>query len=237
MNESAVSSLGIQKPEQALGKQLITWRDSISQVVGIIKNHHQLSLRHGQSPTVYFLRPAGGNFYSVKVNPQQISQTIAAIKDDFETFFPGNPFDYFFLDEYFNRQYLADQRFGQIFGIFSGLAILIAALGLFALASNIVMQRTKEIGIRKVLGASLPNLLILLSKDFLLMILIATGIALPFAVVGVKEWLQNYAYRMEIGWDLFVLPPLLVINLALLIVCYQAFKAAITNLVDSLRYE
>lgn len=236
LNVEAVTRLGIPNPEEALGRRFVTWREAVSRVVGVVNDHHQLSLRHGQIPTVYFLRPRG-DFYSLKLSAQRLAGTIAAVEREYKRFFPGNPFDHFFLDDYFDRQYRADQRFGRVFGSFAGLAFLTACLGLFALAAYTAGRRIREIGIRKVLGASLWQLLALLSRDFLGLILIAVGISLPLAAFGIQKWLQNYAYRMKVGWDIFILPPLLVIVFALAIVVFQTLKAALVDPVESLRYE
>ncbi|MGH7456580.1 MAG: ABC transporter permease, partial [bacterium] len=162
---------------------------------------------------------------------------IGHIQSEYEKLFSGNPFEYFFLDEYFNRQYQTDQRFGQIFGVFAGLAIIIAVLGLFALSAFSAVKRTKEIGIRKVLGATTPNLVMLLSKDFLLLLSLANLVALPLAGLIIKKWLENYAFRINLGWDIFVIPAVIVAAIALITVSTQAIKAALANPVEALRYE
>jgi putative ABC transport system permease protein len=144
-------------------------------------------------------------------------------------FFQGNPFDYFFLDDFFNQKYQADQQFGKVFGLFAALAILVACLGLFGLASFTITQRTKEIGIRKVLGASESNILFLLSKDFATLILLSNLIAWPMAYWGINQWLQNYPYRIGLSPWLFIIPALIVLAIALLTISVQTIRTARSN--------
>jgi putative ABC transport system permease protein len=151
--------------------------------------------------------------------------------------FAGNPFDYFFLDTFFNRQYKNDQQFGQVFGFFALLAIFVASLGLFGLASFTAAQRTKEIGIRKVLGSTVPNIFVLLSKDFLKLVMAANVIAIPLVWILMREWLNTFAFRIEIAGWVFALAAIITTCIALLTVTYQSAKAAVANPVDSLRYE
>lgn len=236
VNEAALKQLRYDAPEAILGQKIRAWRGAEFEVIGVLPSHHQLSLQYAQIPTVYFLRTSG-SFFSIKFKTSDFQETLALIRSEYENQFPGNPFEYFFLDDYFNRQYLADQRFGEIFGLFAGLAIFIACLGLLALSADAARKRTKEIGIRKVLGASIPNLIALLSKDFLLLVLIANLIALPLAGLAIQKWLESYAYRITLGWAMFALPALLVIVIALLTVSAQAIRAAQGNPVEALRYE
>jgi putative ABC transport system permease protein len=151
--------------------------------------------------------------------------------------FPGNPFNYFFVDEVFNEQYKAEQQYGFIFFVASGLAILISCLGLFGLATFSVEQKTKEIGIRKVLGASVANIVTLISKDFLLLVIIAFAIATPIAWWAANKWLQDFAYRADLSWWIFGIAGVLAGLIALLTVSFQAIRAAVANPVESLRNE
>ncbi len=151
--------------------------------------------------------------------------------------FPGNPFEYNFLDEFFDRQYKADIQTEQIFGLFTFLSIFISCLGLIGLSSLMTIQRTKEIGVRKVLGASIQSLLVLLSKEFLKWVIIANVIALPIAYYLMNKWLQDFAYRINISWWVFVLSGGIALVIALATVSFQAIKAATANPVKSLRYE
>ncbi|MEJ7679076.1 MAG: FtsX-like permease family protein [Segetibacter sp.] len=177
------------------------------------------------------------NAFSVKVEPQNLSSTIAAIRKKYEEFFPGNLFDYYFLDEKFNEQYSNDQLFGKVFALFSGFAIFIACLGLLGLSLVATTQRIKEIGVRKVLGASVLNIVMLLSKDFIKLIIVAFVIASPIAWYIMHKWLQDFSYRIEISWWIFFVAGLLAVLIALTTVSFQAVKAAVANPVKSLRTE
>jgi putative ABC transport system permease protein len=177
------------------------------------------------------------SFISVKVDTKELPVTIAAIKKAYDTFFPGNLFDYSFLDEHFNAQYNNDRLFGKIFAIFSGFGIFIACLGLLGLSLFATVQRTKEIGVRKVLGASVSNIVALLSKDFIKLVIIAFLIASPVAWWIMHNWLQEFAYRININWWIFLAAGLLAIVIALATISFQAIKAAIANPVKSLRTE
>lgn len=194
-------------------------------------------MREAYEPLILRLIPDVSGYLSVKVNPAQTKQTIAAVKAGWNKFFPGNTFEYFFLDDHFNNQYKADQRFGQVFGLFTGLAILVACLGLFGLASFTTLQRKKEIGIRKVLGAPVLSILNLLYREFALLLLIAFAIAVPVAAFSTFKWLQGYAFRMQMHWGYFVLPFIAIIAIALITVSFQTIKAAVANPVKSLRTE
>jgi putative ABC transport system permease protein len=236
LNETAVRAIGFSSPEQAIN-QIILLRNQEKTVVGVVKDYHQRSLRNRHEPILFIGDLNRTVYFSLKVNPATISETIAAVKADYDARFPGNPFEYFFLDEYFNSQYQADRQFGEAFAFFAGLAIFVACLGLFGLASFTTGQRTKEIGVRKVLGASVPDILFLLSKEFLRLVLVACVLALPFAWFIMHQWLQSYAFRIELSWWLFFLAGLFVLLIALFTVSYQSVKAALANPVKSLRNE
>ncbi len=236
ITESVVKLLGFKSANDAVGKTIFQG-DKKWDVVGVIADYHQKSLRYAVEPT--FLRPAYSTFapISIKVNPQNLPATIAAIRKKYDEFFPGNLFDYYFLDEKFNEQYANDQLFGKVFAIFSGFAIFIACLGLLGLSLFATTQRTKEIGVRKVLGASVSNIVMLLSKDFIKLIIIAFVIASPVAWFVMHNWLQDFAYRINISWWVFIAAGLLAILIALITISFQAIKAAIANPVKSLRTE
>ena len=159
------------------------------------------------------------------------------IKKKWRELLPGNPFTYFFLDELFDRQYKGERQFEKTFGIFSLIAIFIACIGLFGLSSYTVLQRTKEIGIRKVFGAEIRNILPLLLKSFTKLTLFALCFSLPLTYWGLSKWLGDYAYRIEIGWWFWVIPTLLIIPIILITLSYNIFKVAYSNPVNSLRYE
>jgi putative ABC transport system permease protein len=236
ITESAAKLLGFKSINDAVGKTIVAG-DKKWDVVGVVADYHQKSLRYPVEPTV--LRPAYSTYspISIKVSPQNLSSTIASIRKKYDDFFPGNLFDYFFLDEQFNEQYANDQLFGKVFALFSGFAIFIACLGLLGLSLFATAQRTKEIGVRKVLGASVSNILVLISKDFIKLVLMASVIAFPVAWWIMHKWLQDFAYRINISWWIFLGAGLLAVIIALATISFQAIRAAVANPVKSLRTE
>ena len=162
---------------------------------------------------------------------------MAKFEEQWKKLFPGNPLISFFLDEHYNQQYQADQQFGRVFGIFSTLAIFIACLGLFGLSSLTAIQRTKEIGVRKVMGASVSSILTLISKDYIILMMMAIALSVPLSWWIMFSWLQDFAYRINLTWWIFALPSVVVVMIALLTVSIHTLKAARTNPVNSLRYE
>ena len=163
--------------------------------------------------------------------------TIAGVKTVWSTYFPNDPFNYSFLDDQFNAQYRSDQQFGQMFSLFSFLAILIACFGLVGLSAYNILQRTKEVGIRKVLGASVQHVVFILSKDFLILVIVSFVIAAPVAWLIMHNWLQSYAYRITISWWIFGIAGLMAFVIALSTLSFQAIKAAMANPVKSLKTE
>ncbi len=236
INKSAALLLGFASPDAAIGKSIMRG-DRKWDVIGVVGDYHQKSLRYPLEPIIFMPFYSTNSMISVRINPADIANTIASVKKKYESFFPGNIFDYSFLDENFNRQYQNEQLFGKAFGIFAALAILVACLGLFGLAMFSTIQRTKEIGVRKVLGASVSNILLLLSKDFIKLVLIASVIAFPVAWWVMNKWLQDFAYRVDIGWWVFVLAGVIALLIAFITVSFQAGKAAVANPVKSLRTE
>jgi putative ABC transport system permease protein len=235
-NEKGFEQLGLNKPEEAIGKKIDFWGRQYM-IIGVTENFHQQSLRESIEPLIFRLIPDIRGYMSIKTPGSQAGQTIAQVKASWEKFFPGNTFEYLFLDDHFDDQYKADQKFGQVFGLFTSLAILVACLGLFGLASFTTVQRTKEIGIRKVLGASIPQILKLLYQEFALLLVIAFVIAVPVAWYVISNWLQGYAYRTGIHWSYFMIPFAAILIIAWLTVSFQSIKAAIANPVKSLRTE
>jgi putative ABC transport system permease protein len=235
-NKKGFEQLGLDKPEDAIGKKIDFWGEQYM-IIGVTENFHQQSLRESFEPLIFRLIPDIKGFLSVKTSASKASQTISQVKASWNKFFPGNTFEYFFLDDHFDQQYKADQKFGQVFGLFTSLAILVACLGLFGLASFTTVQRTKEIGIRKVLGASVMQILQLLYREFALLLIIAFVLAVPIAWYVVSNWLQGYAFRIDIHWYYFVLPFVTILVIALLTVSFQSVKAAVANPVKSLRTE
>jgi len=239
LSETALKSLGFKSPEEAIGQKLREYEDDFT-IIGVTKDFHQLSLKAELLPIVFLFQETNNIFYSVKIANNDFSElktTISTIESKWKSIFPGAPFDYFFLDEFFNNQYKSDQQLGKIFLLFASLAIFIACLGLFGLAAFSTLQRTKEIGVRKVLGASTSGIVALMSRDFIKLILIANLFAWPLIYLIIEKWLENYPYRITINPLNFAVPALLVLVIALATVSYQAMKAAVVDPVKSLRSE
>lgn len=236
LNERAIRLLGYSSPEEAVGKSIYRG-GSLWTIIGVTDNYHQKSLRFELEPTL--LLPAYSTYsgIAVKVNSPDVPATVASIKKVFDAFFPGNYFDYYFLDEHYNEQYANDRLFGEAFGIFAGFAIFIACLGLLGLSLFATMQRTKEIGVRKVLGASVGNIVVLLSGDFIRLVVIAIVIVSPVAWFIMHRWLQDFAYRVDVAWWVFAAAGLLAVAVALATISFQAIRAALANPVRSLRSE
>ena len=205
-------------------------------VIGVMKNFNFSSLRDVVTPLALKLGKDNGNI-SVRINSSDIPNVLAQIKNKWKAIAPLQPFDYSFMDEDFNKLYTTEQRTGQIFITFAVLAILIACLGLFGLVTYAAEQRTKEIGIRKVLGANVANIVTMISKDFLKLVLIASVIAFPVAWWAMNKWLQDFAYRVNISWWVFALAACIAMLIALITIGFQSIKAAVANPVRSLRTE
>ena len=235
LNEEAVKLLGFESPEKAINQKIIR-RDTLS-VAGIVADFHNEGLQKKVQPLIFLLRPDSRQFYSVKSGKNNIKQTIASVEKIWNKYFPADPYNYFFLDDSFNRQYKSDELFGSIFSLFSVLAILIACFGLAGLSSYNVLQRKKEIGIRKVMGASVQQLLVLLSKDFLRLVVIAFLVAIPITWLLMTRWLNDFAYRIDISWLVFIAAGIISIVIAFVTISFQAIKAALANPVQSLRSE
>ena len=236
INRSAAKLLGFSSPEAAIGKAIISGTKRWD-VIGVVEDYHQKSLRYPLEPIRFMPAYNTDSEISVKITATDVSKTIAAIKQKYETFFPGNSFDYTFLDERFKRQYENEQLFSKAFVIFAALAIFVACLGLFGLAMFATFKRTKEIGVRKILGASVPDILVLVSKEFLGLVLIASIIAFPVAWYAMTSWLENFAYRITINWWVFAAAGFAALLIAMITVSLQAVKAAVANPVKSLRTE
>ncbi|RYZ50623.1 MAG: FtsX-like permease family protein, partial [Sphingobacteriales bacterium] len=242
LNETAAKTFGFKSPEDALNKEIISG-DTPLHIIGVVKDYHQQGLKRANDPMA-FLSVYGRqnelrnlNYYSLKVKATDLPATIAGVERQFAQAFPGNPFEYFFLDDFFNQQYKSDQQFGTVFGLFAGLAIFIASLGLLGLISFTVARRTREIGIRKVLGADVSTIVFLLTKDFIRLVLFSIVIAVPFAWYLMTGWLAGFAYRTSIGVGIIVIAGVLALAIALLTVSFQSVKAAFMNPVTSLRSE
>ncbi|MBT1708596.1 ABC transporter permease [Fulvivirgaceae bacterium PWU5] len=236
LNVNATRLLGISTPEDAIGKELTDDKHAWT-IVGVIRDFHQESLKSPMEPTV--LMPTYSTYAatSIKIKTEDTKSILASIENTYKKYFPGNAFEYFFLKDRYNRQYHDDMRFGKIVSIFTGLAIIVACLGLIGLSSYTAVQRTKEIGIRKILGASVVNIVSLLSADFVRLVLIASLLSIPIAYFSMQHWLQGYAYRVTPGWAQFVIPLLAVLLIATFTISFQVLKAAMRNPADTLKHE
>jgi putative ABC transport system permease protein len=239
LNESAVRTLGISSPEAAIGELLSGGQNNMDslKVVGVLADFHQEGLQKAIQPLVFFYNHDWRANYSVKIQGANPAVVIGTIKKIWAQHFPADPYDYFFLDEFFDRQYAENQRFGSVFALFAILAIGIACFGLLGLSAYNVLQRTKEIGIRKVLGASVRSLLFVLSKDFLVLVTVAFVVIVPVIGIAMGGWLQGFVYRVGISWWIYGISGALAILIALLTVGIQALKASLANPVKSLRTE
>jgi putative ABC transport system permease protein len=236
VNEEAMKLFGYSKPEQIIGKKFDQWGRK-GTIIGVVKDFHFRSLQEVIKPLSIRIEPNGCDLVSINVKPQNLKATIAAIGDDWKALIPNRPFSYYFLDDFFDKQYRSEDRFGSLFLNFAILAIFISCLGLLGLASYSTSQRTKEISIRKVMGASVGNILNLLSKEFLKLVAISFCIAAPIAYYFMHEWLKGFAYRTRIYWWVFALSAVLSLVVAFTTISFQAIKAAIANPADSLRTE
>jgi putative ABC transport system permease protein len=237
INEKAVRAFGWASAEEAIGKKLSTGFGRDGEIIGVYKDFHYRSLQAPVEPLVMAVNAERFKHISLKVQTNEVAATMAFVENKWKELFPNHPFEYFFLDEEFNKQYAADEKIGRTFLVFTSIAICVACLGLFGLATFTAQQRTKEIGVRKVLGASVPNIVLLLSKDFTKLVFIAFLIATPLSYVLIGKWLENFASRINIGWEAFIVAGIGVLLIALLTVSYQSIKAALMNPVKSLRNE
>ncbi len=236
LSRSSVRDFGFTDAEEALNMRVDFW-GNVYTVIGVLEDYHHESLKEDYDKLIFRFLPNTRGFYSIKYNAANTQQVVQLAEEKWGQFFPGNPFDYFFLEDRFDEQYKADKQFGSVFTIFSGLAIFVACLGLFGLAAFVTSKRTKEIGIRKVLGASEGSILSLLSTDFLKLILLSIVLAVPLSYFGMEQWLDGFAFRIGLSWHLFVLPAALVLLIALATVSFQTSRAAKANPVKSLRTE
>jgi putative ABC transport system permease protein len=239
-NLAAVKVMGFNKPEEVLNRRIEFWGKQYT-IVGVVSNYHQESLRQAYDAHIFRIMDNSTyyGYFSLKLTPgrENWPATIAAVKQQYVNFFPNNPFDYFFLDDHYAKQYRSDEQFGQIFSVFAGLAIFVSCLGLLGLAAFVTNQRTKEIGIRKVVGAGVGNILLLLTKDFLRPVLLAFLIAIPLSWYILAKWLENYAFRIHLTFWMFVVPLAIILIVAVLTTATQTLRAARANPVKNLRTE
>ena len=204
---------------------------------GVVKNHNWNSLHSDYSPATFLYRWASVEYFSLRINPANLKETINEVEAQFQEAFPGNPVEYYFLNDFFNRQYKADLAFASIFKAFSAFAILAACMGLFGLASYSIVQKAKEIGIRRVLGATGLEITVLFSKRYLFLMLIANVIAIPIAYYGISDWLNDFAFSIAITPELFLIPVIILLVIAAATVSVQTLRASMANPVKNLRSE
>lgn len=236
INEEAAKAYGFKSPAEALNQRLVFARDTFV-IKGVLKNFHWHSLKAEHTPYLFLVRPGGRTYFSVNLNLSNIRETMNFIEETHSVVFPDNPFEYFFLDEDFNRQYQSDLQFGRLFGAFSAFAIFIACIGLFALVSFSATLRIKEIGIRKVLGARIGSLMILLSREYLTLLLTAIVLAVPVVLYFGQRWLEDYAFQTSLGADLVLLPAITLLLISILTVTYRTYVTARANPVKALKNE
>jgi putative ABC transport system permease protein len=233
LNEAAVKETGIQHP---IGKRF-SMRGINGVIIGVVKDFHYASMREKISPAAFYYRPQRSSTIYIKTAGKDPSEAIAAAQKLFKQYNGQYPFTYAFLDDTFNSIYLGESRQATLFDYFSGIAIFISCLGLLGLATYTAQVRVREIGVRKVLGASVANITSMLSMDFLKLVMIAIIIATPAAWYLMNKWLQDFAYRINIQWWMFAVAGVLAIIIAFATISYQAIKAALMNPVKSLRSE
>ena len=239
LNETATKWMGFGSSEEAVGQKVDYWGE-IYPIVGILEDYHQQSLKEAFEPHIYRLYPYGRppwGLFAIKISAQNSKDSIQTIENHYKDIFPGNPFEYYFLEDYFNQQYLSDELFGKVIGLFTFLAVFVTCLGIFGMSSYTAIQRTREIGIRKVLGASTGGILRLFIKEFIVLIGLSLIVAWPLAYWGMQRWLQSFAYRMSWSMLLLLLPLILLVLVTFMSMCFTVIKAARSNPVDSIKYE
>lgn len=237
LNEATVQALGYASPEAIVGKRFNMNHIQNGEVIGVVRDFNFASLRESIEPLVMAYQPDWTSNLAVRIRPENISQTLQALETEWKSLLPEWPFVYSFVDDDFARQYAQDQTTAQLFSWFAGLAILIACLGLFGLAAFTAEQRTKEIGIRKVLGATVSELVGLLSRDIVILVLVAFIVSVPLVYIGINQWLSSFAYQAPLNIWIFLGAGLTTLLLALATISYQAIRAATANPIDALRYE
>ena len=235
-NEAAVTHMGFDSPEEAIGAQVNVWGQKLT-IKGVMQDYFHRSLKQHPIPTLFIYEPYCQAYQSIRIEEAALLSALPEIQAYYTESFPGNPYEYFFADEQYGKLYVAEKSSGRIFALFSMLAVVVACLGLFGLISYTLVRRTKEIGIRKVLGASYQNILQLLLKDFSYLVLISGVIAIPFTFWAISSWLKEYPYRISLNWDLFLIPIVLVMLLALLTILRSTLVSAHAKPIESLRRE
>jgi len=235
INRAAAKELNWSNPDEAIGKRIEAIHEG--EIIGVVDDFHYQGLQSIIEPLVMQIRPSRFDEITLNIRIQNVAEIISFAQTKWKELFPDTPFEYFFLDTAFNQQYQSEERIGKLFSTLTFLGLVIACLGLFGLASFIAEQKTKEIGIRKVLGATVSGIFLLLSKQFIKWIVVANIIAIPVAFFVMKNWLQRFAYRTEIEIWIFIFTAAMTLMIAIITVSYQSIKAALINVVESLRYE
>jgi putative ABC transport system permease protein len=238
INKEAVKEFGLQDPNDAVQKQVI-WNGGEATIIGVTQSFHQQSLHIVPEPMIIYTMDNENsfNYLLVKVGTHDLKKSIASVEDAYKTIFPNNPCDYFFLDSFFDQQYKKDIAFRKLFSFFSIIALFIGYFGLYGLTTFRIIRRTKEIGIRKVNGARVIEILAMLNQDFTKWVAIAFVVACPIAWYAMNKWLENFAYKTDLSWWVFAVAGLLALMVALVTVSWQSWKAATSNPIKSLRYE
>ncbi len=239
INEAAVQALGWKNPQNAVGRDLM-YGTVKGKIVGVVKDFQFESLHQKVIPLLFQLPAPRNSFYnrvSIKISRNNVQSTISAIESTWNKNMPDTPFEFTFLDQKLEQLYLSEQQQGVLFTIFSGIAIFIACLGLFGLSAFTITQRVKEIGVRKVLGASVSQIVVELSGSFLRLVLFSTIIAFPIAWYLMNKWLVSFAFRVGISWWIFVIAGTIAMLIAFATISFQSIKAALANPVKSLRGE
>jgi putative ABC transport system permease protein len=238
LNETAVSMFGWASPEEAIGKKIASPSGSPQgEVIGVVKDYHQFGLQQNIGPMAMDYNPGNSYLYAVRYKAANTQELITALNALWIKNFPGYDFNYFFLDQDFERQYQTEQRLAKVFGLFALITIVIAVIGLLGLVSFMVASRTKEIGVRKVLGADVIHITAMLSKEFVILVAIANIIAFPLAWYFADQWLSNFANRDELNPFIFVMTMAIALIITLATISLQTIKAALTDPIKSLRYE
>ena len=238
LNETATRHMGFETPESALNQQVDYW-DEIYTIVGIFKDYHQQSPKAAFEPHIYRYTPKGRGrllHFAAHVD-HDVQGVIKTVEARYNQFFPGNPFEFYFLDDYFNQQYKSDEQFGRVFELFAFLAIFITSLGILGLSAFMATQRIKEIGIRKVMGANMKQLTVALSKEFVWLLMIAFVISTPLLIFGIRKWLTNFAVQMPMTVWLFVPSLVIVFGITALTMSAHLVKSVRANPIKALRYE
>lgn len=236
LNEKALNVVGYESPESAIGNDVLIGNDTLN-IVGVVADFHQQGLKSDTYQVAMLHRPYTRRYYSIKLNTQDIRKTLSEIGELYNSLYPGNTFQYFFLDQHYDEQYKSEVRFGKVFTVFAILAIIVACLGLFGLSLFTAYQRTKEIGIRKIMGASDLSIFGQLSKQFIILVLVSNAIAWPIAWFVMNSWLSGFTYRIDLSLWMFLLAGFITLLIAIFTISYQSIRAALQSPVSSLRSE